>query len=415
MKRWLPPMLLLALAACSTAPKKPAPPAVASHTGPASATPAVTDTDGKCGKRYVPAQEDPSTRGDYTRGGLYKPGVADTTPDELPDLDCIDEPAVVALPRSPVGNKSPYAVLGRKYSVLDDTDGFVERGTASYYGNKFHGRRTSNGEVYDMYAFTAAHKTLPLPSFARVTNLDNGKSVVVRVNDRGPFHEGRVVDLSYAAATKLGYVQRGTARVEVRALTPGEAVPPALAANPAPPAPASSAMDKLVDGLPPATVASTPAPAADLRYFPRSKPGHVSGADDFDAWLRTQGLQIVGGKVVRAQPGAAAEKPATVIAVADAPPSIPRGAEVAPQPQALPIGSAPTVVLQVGSYSSRENADRALARLTAAGIASASLSDIASNGRRMWRLRAIAPETEADSLAGRIAALGFGQPQRVRE
>src|SRR3546814_2015816 len=92
----------------------------------------------------------------------------------------------------------------------------------AYYGNKFHGRRTSNLEVYDMYAFTAAHKSLPLPSFARVTNLDNGKSVVVRVDDRGPFHEGRIIDLSYAAAVKIGIRDRGVGRVEVVGLGPGE-------------------------------------------------------------------------------------------------------------------------------------------------------------------------------------------------
>ena len=124
--------------------------------------------------------------------------------------------------RSAIGNKSPYVVLGKSYKVLDDTRNYVERGTASYYGAKFHGRLTSNREVYDMYQFTAAHKTLPLPSFARVTNLDNGESVIVRVNDRGPFHDGRVVDLSYAAAVRLGITQRGTGNVEVRALQPGE-------------------------------------------------------------------------------------------------------------------------------------------------------------------------------------------------
>src|SRR5690606_15452072 len=129
--------------------------------------------------------------------------------------------------------RSPYQVLGRSYHVRDSATGFVETGIASYYGNKFHGRRTSNQEVYDMYAFTAAHKSLPLPSFARVTNLDNGRSVVVRVNDRGPFHEGRVVDLSYAAAVKLDIHRQGTGRVEVRGLGPGDATPPQLATAPA--------------------------------------------------------------------------------------------------------------------------------------------------------------------------------------
>ena len=228
MKRLALPLLAMALAACSTAPKKSPPPPTGGTASPPTAS-SGADTGKDC-SRYAPAQEDPSTRGHYTAGGLYKPGVADSTPDHLPDLDCIREPQVTAEPRSRVGNKSPYSVLGKQYRVLDRVDGYVEQGTASYYGNKFHGRRTSNQEVYDMYAYSAAHKSLPLPSFARVTNLDNGKSVVVRVNDRGPFHEGRVIDLSYAAAVKLGITQRGTGLVEVRALTPDGA---SLAAAPA--------------------------------------------------------------------------------------------------------------------------------------------------------------------------------------
>lgn len=117
------------------------------------------------------------------------------------------------------GNKSPYTVWGKQYRVLASASGYVERGTASWYGKKFHGHKTSNGETFDMYAMSAAHKSLPLPSYARVTNLDNGRSVVVRVNDRGPFHGDRLIDLSYAAAKKLGYQSHGTARVEVAAIT----------------------------------------------------------------------------------------------------------------------------------------------------------------------------------------------------
>jgi len=120
--------------------------------------------------------------------------------------------------RTRAGNKSPYSVLGKTYRVLPESDGFKERGIASWYGNKFHGRRTSNGEIYNMYGMTAAHKNLPIPSYVKVTNLDNGRSIVVRVNDRGPFHEGRVIDLSYAGASKLDYLKQGTARVEVEAL-----------------------------------------------------------------------------------------------------------------------------------------------------------------------------------------------------
>lgn len=117
------------------------------------------------------------------------------------------------------GNKSPYTVWGKSYQVLGSNDGYVATGTASWYGEKFHGHKTSNGETFDMYEMSAAHKSLRIPGYARVTNLDNGRSVIVRVNDRGPFHGDRLIDLSYAAAKKLGYQARGTARVEVAAIT----------------------------------------------------------------------------------------------------------------------------------------------------------------------------------------------------
>ena len=127
-----------------------------------------------------------------------------------------------AIPRADpilaVGNRSPYTVNGRTYEILDDYHNYRERGTASWYGSKFHGHETSNGEIFDLYAASAAHKTLPIPTYARVTNLANGRSVVVRVNDRGPFHSDRLIDLSYAAAVKLGYMEQGTAPVEVAVL-----------------------------------------------------------------------------------------------------------------------------------------------------------------------------------------------------
>ncbi len=117
------------------------------------------------------------------------------------------------------GNKSSYTVWGKHYNVMDSNDGYVARGTASWYGEKFHGHKTSNGEIFDMYEMSAAHKSLRIPGYARVTNLDNGRTVIVRVNDRGPFHGDRLIDLSYAAAKKLGYQSRGTARVEVASIT----------------------------------------------------------------------------------------------------------------------------------------------------------------------------------------------------
>lgn len=131
----------------------------------------------------------------------------------------LPDPVVRALPKSPRGNR-PYMVWGTRYDVLDSAEGYDRRGLASWYGTKFNGRETSNGEVYDMFDLTAAHRSLPLPSYVRVTNTDNGKSTVVRVNDRGPFHPERIIDLSYAAAVKLGFHDQGVAPVRVQAVVP---------------------------------------------------------------------------------------------------------------------------------------------------------------------------------------------------
>lgn len=146
----------------------------------------------------------------------------DGAPPEPVDLSRIPEPVPQFEPLARYGNHSPYTVLGRNYVLLESRAGYVERGVASWYGTQFHGKLTSTREPYDMYAFTAAHKTLPLPTYARVTNLENQKSIVVRINDRGPFVGSRIIDLSYVAALKLGMHQRGTAQVEVATITPGE-------------------------------------------------------------------------------------------------------------------------------------------------------------------------------------------------
>ena len=124
-------------------------------------------------------------------------------------------------PKSELGNMKTYEVFGKRYYVLDSSDGFTQEGIASWYGPKFHGKKTSSGEIYDMYAMTAAHKTLPLPSYLEVKNLENGRKIIVRVNDRGPFHDNRIVDLSYTAALKLDMFAKGTALVEIRAINPG--------------------------------------------------------------------------------------------------------------------------------------------------------------------------------------------------
>lgn len=152
------------------------------------------------------------------------PDLADT-PNAVPRVE----------PRATRGNPPFYQIDGRRYFVLDSADGHVETGVASWYGSKFHGRPTSSGEPYDMFAMTAAHRTLPLPTYARVTNLENGKAIIVRINDRGPFAHDRVIDLSYAAAVKLDIIGAGTGVVEVRTIDPA-----AWTASEAPPAPSGT-------------------------------------------------------------------------------------------------------------------------------------------------------------------------------
>lgn len=155
-------------------------------------------------------------------GGSPEKKDQDSAPRNPRDVSNVPDAVPRNEPHSRYGNPESYVALGKRYYVLDSSKGYVQRGEASWYGTKFHGKRTSSGEPYNMYAMSAAHKTLPLPSYVRVTRLDNRRSVIVRVNDRGPFANGRIIDLSYAAAIKLGMQKAGTARVEVRAIDPSD-------------------------------------------------------------------------------------------------------------------------------------------------------------------------------------------------
>jgi rare lipoprotein A len=159
-----------------------------------------------------------------TLGGCGGDGRSYPYPEDGPgqhrDVSHVPDAVPKVEPRSRGGNPSTYVVLGKRYHTVNDSKGFVERGIASWYGRKFHGRKTSNGETYDMYSMSAAHKKLPIPTYLQVTNLENGRSVIVRVNDRGPFHDNRVIDLSYAAASRIGMLGKGTALVEIRAIDP---------------------------------------------------------------------------------------------------------------------------------------------------------------------------------------------------
>ena len=151
-------------------------------------------------------------------GGYYK----DDGPHENPpaNLDRVADAVPKSEPLHKFANR-PYTALGKEYVPMTALQPFKQRGVASWYGKRYHGQKTSSGEVYDMYQMTAAHPTLPIPSYARVTNIKNGKSVVVRINDRGPFRATRIIDLSYVAAYKLGYIQAGEATVEVESIVPG--------------------------------------------------------------------------------------------------------------------------------------------------------------------------------------------------
>jgi rare lipoprotein A len=196
-------LLSLALTACVTTDPTPSPSAAPARRHAGSAL------------RVVPADNPPPLEGpappgekDFAPSAEEIPPGVENTPDAVPVIE----------PRSASGNSKSYEVLGRTYRVLESSKGFRQRGYASWYGKKFHGRKTASGETYNMYKMTAAHKNLPLPSYVRVTDIENGKSVLVKVNDRGPFHSDRIIDLSFAAAAKLGLIGHGTSMVEIIAV-----------------------------------------------------------------------------------------------------------------------------------------------------------------------------------------------------
>ena len=202
---------LLALSACTTVdlsvrdePRRPSTPSPSSSSAPVTAA-------------SSPVQQ-PTTDGRKPGGYYMDDGPADKVPEGLLDLPDA-EPKIEPYARGP---SKPYTVFEKTYVPITDERPFVQRGRGSWYGKKFHGQRTASGEIYDMFKMTAAHPTLPIPSYARVTNLRNGKQVIVRINDRGPFHSERIIDLSYTAALKLGYVQSGSAELEVERLLPEE-------------------------------------------------------------------------------------------------------------------------------------------------------------------------------------------------
>jgi rare lipoprotein A len=208
------------------------------------------------------------------------------------DLDTVPEP-VPRLEPLHRGASRPYVVMGRQYTPMTRLEPYRARGIATWYGRRYHGRQTSSGEIYDMYAITAAHPTLPIPSYARVTNLQNGKTIVVRINDRGPFVEGRLIDLSYTAAHRLGILAAGSAMVEVEAIVP-DAPAPQLAAAAAVPSPdagmrSAPAVPAVESAKPAPEPARVPiASEGGRHYLQLGAFGSRENAESFLARLRAQ-------------------------------------------------------------------------------------------------------------------------------
>jgi rare lipoprotein A len=251
---------------------------------------ALAATLGGCGS--APTREPPAKRpGGYYLDdgpGASPPANIDSIPDAVPRAEPINR-----------GTARPYVVMGKSYTPMTALGPYSERGIASWYGRRYHGKPTSSGEPYDMYAMTAAHTTLPIPSYARVTNVKNGKSVVVRINDRGPFVEGRIIDLSYTAAHRLGVLAGGAAVVDVETLIPGAAsstiaaAPPAPRPEPAPvaPAPEPRVAPPAAEPVPPAPPAAAPIPiTADAAgyYLQLGAFGSRDNAENFLARIRAQ-------------------------------------------------------------------------------------------------------------------------------
>ena len=252
-------------------------------------------------------------------------------------------------PRSRYGNPPFYEVFGKRYYVLSSSAGYWERGVASWYGPGFHKERTSTGEPYDMYGMTAAHKTLPLPAYLRVTNLQNGRSIVVRVNDRGPFVGNRIIDLSYTAAAKLDMLRNGTAMVELRSIDPTAAPPLSVAS-------AGSAVP-----------AAAPAASASVATAP-----------------------------VATAPVAA---PLTVLPAAQSlTPPLPSS------PTAAPAVSGAGLFVQAGAFSDPANAERLAAKLRGSSYGKVFVRDDQIAGRKMYRVR-IGPVPDVAEFDRVVAAL----------
>lgn len=367
----------------------------------------------------------------------------DGAPDESavpPNIASIPDAEWRAEPLSRYGNPISYKVDGEKYYVTRDRKAYKARGYASWYGKQFHGERTSSGETYDMYKMTAAHKTLPIPSFVRVTNLKNGRKVVLRVNDRGPFVDDRIIDVSYTAAVKLGMIRAGTAYVEVEALlAPPETAPPLIARA----EPSDNALPDFTEGASTSTRTSAALSTAPLDGPPspavvqiRSNTPPPELPEDLPPEPLDADSPMLGDDEPRRLPPPITETEADLPTVPDpprrAPPPIQEADAPAPlayqeEPEAAVEGPiAPAyeerrstaasggTFLQAGAFSSRVNAEQLRTRLKRAGLALTFIFDLAADGLYRVRLGPYADESQLAEDRARLEDLGI-VPRTLRE
>jgi rare lipoprotein A len=267
-----------------------------------------------------------------------------------PTLIDRDQVVVRNLPKSPMGNQAQYTVFGQTYRVLDTAKDFKEWGTATWYGSKFHGRATASGEIYDMHSLTAAHRHLPLPTFVRVTRIDNDRSVVVKVNDRGPFVHDRVIDLSYAAAAKLDMLNDGKADVYIEALSHHEGATELMAETDD-----NVGADLIVAKRAPLTTSATASASNSASTAASDAPlAAQSAATSSDGWTVVDRTAVSGAATASST---AAELPASADVQAAAP--APAVSEGSTDGQGMRLVD----YVQVGAYSDRENAERMMVRL----------------------------------------------------
>lgn len=321
-------------------------------------------------------------------------GACSTTPRHrvipLEDLDLAKIPDAVPKvePRSANGNPDSYVEGGHRYWVIPNAKGYAERGLASWYGPNFHEKRTSSGEPYDMYKMTAAHKTLPLPTYLRVTNLENNRSVVVRVNDRGPFKKGRIIDLSYVAAAKLGIVGDGTATVEIHALDP-----------------AGSAVAKAEPAA--VTTAAAPRPTLQPEKLPAPPPAETTTPEtpgNNNAAAATTEATAAPGAISRSVRDRV-QPPASISA---ATPAATAG-ELTESAAAKPAVTEGGAIIQVGAFSNLQNAERAKAKLLEVQKHPVTITPVKGRYQVLQRVQIgpFASEAEASKLKGLLIDLGF--------